>query len=133
MSAVEPSEGDRWLRFAAEDLATAERLLEVDWAPPRHVCFFAQQAAEKALKAALMHQRQDFPFTHDLDVLRNRLPPGWPAVHALPPLGRLTRWAVGARYVGDWPEPRHADARDAAAFARQVLDAVRKDLAGGSR
>lgn len=85
MSAAESSLGDRWLRTAAEDLATAERLLGEGWAPPRHLCFLAQQAAEQALKAALIAQQQEFPLTHDLDVLRRRLPSRWHGVHALPP------------------------------------------------
>lgn len=45
---------------------------------PRHVCWLAQQAAEKALKAALVLEDIAFPFTHDLDALRNRLPGSWP-------------------------------------------------------
>ena len=40
---------------------------------PRHACWLSQQAAEKALKAALVLERVEFPFTHDLDALRNLL------------------------------------------------------------
>jgi hypothetical protein len=67
----------RWLRFACEDLEAAEALLgEADFIP-RHACWLAQQAAEKALKAALASQQVNFPFRHDLDALRNLLPEGW--------------------------------------------------------
>jgi HEPN domain-containing protein len=38
------------------------------------VCWFAQQAAEKALEAALVLEGIKFPLRHDLDALRNLLP-----------------------------------------------------------
>ena len=66
------AETDRWLRYAEEDLTTAETLLRQPHVVPRHVCWFAQQAAEKTLKAVLVFLQIDFPRTHDLDVLRNR-------------------------------------------------------------
>lgn len=40
----------RWLRYAEEDLRTAEVLMEEDGVP-RISCFHAQQAAEKSIKA----------------------------------------------------------------------------------
>ena len=94
----------RWIRFAQEDLQEAERLLGLQEAVPRHICWFAQQAAEKALKAGLVLEGIDFPFRHDLDTLRNLLPPGWSVKPEHPDLAELTAWAVEARYPGDWPE-----------------------------
>ncbi len=64
----------RWIRFAREDLEAAEALLAAGEFRPRHVCWLAQQAAEKALKGALASQQIPFPFRHDLDALRNLLP-----------------------------------------------------------
>ncbi|MDR7489356.1 MAG: HEPN domain-containing protein [Armatimonadota bacterium] len=64
---------------------------------PRHVCWLAQQAAEKALKAALILEGVDFPFRHDLDALRNLLPEGWSVKDEHPDLTELTEWAVEAR------------------------------------
>ena len=61
----------RWLRYAGEDLITAETLLAQARIPPRQACWHAQQAAEKALKAVLIFLQIDFPRTHDLNVLRN--------------------------------------------------------------
>ena len=47
-------EARRWLRFAEEDLVAAEQTLADDGSVPRHACWLAQQAAEKAIKAALI-------------------------------------------------------------------------------
>jgi hypothetical protein len=44
------------------------------------------------------------PFWHNLDALRNLLPPGWSVKQEHPDLAELTAWAVEARYPGDWPE-----------------------------
>ena len=51
-------EARRWLRYARQDLAGARSSAEY-----RHVVFFAQQAAEKALKAILVYLGQPVPFT----------------------------------------------------------------------
>ena len=71
----------RWLRFSREDLDVAGLLLTRRPVASRHVCWLSQQAAEKALKAALVLEGIEFPFTHDLDALRNRLPEGWSVAH----------------------------------------------------
>ena len=51
----------RWLRYAEEDLITAETLLGHPHVPPRQSCWLAQQSAEKALKAVLIFLQIDFP------------------------------------------------------------------------
>ena len=106
----------RWLRFAREDLAEAERLLRFPDAVPRHICWLAQQAAEKALKAALILEGVEFPYRHDLDALRNLLPDGWAVkvehpdfgrAHGMcggsPVSGRLARGHPGGRPAGGGP------------------------------
>ena len=67
----------RWLRYAEEDLITAETLLRQPHVPPRQACWHAQQSAEKALKAVLISLEIDFPRTHDLNILRNLVPDSW--------------------------------------------------------
>lgn len=95
---------------------------------PRHACFFSQQAAEKALKAALVLEGIDVPFTHDLDALRNLLPESSPVRVAHADLAELTEWGVEARYPGDWPEPSEADARRAESDARDVYESVAEEF-----
>lgn len=52
-------------------------MIEQEGMIPRHVCWLAQQATEKALKAILVFLQIDFPRRHDLDALRNLIPDGW--------------------------------------------------------
>ena len=61
------AETARWLRYAEEDLITAETLLAQAHIPPRQACWHAQQATEKALKAVLIFLQIDFSRTHDGD------------------------------------------------------------------
>ena len=118
----------RWLRFADEDLDVAERLLRDDRVAVRHVCWLSQQAAEKAIKAALTLDRVTFPFTHDLDALRNLLPAAWALRTTSADLAELTEWGVESRYPGEWPEPTDSDATRAGAEARSVLDSIKADF-----
>lgn len=117
-------EAHRWLRFATEDINAAQCSLATDGAPPRHACFHAQQAAEKALKAALVLERIDFPRQHDLDALRNLLPDAWSVRRTHPDLAQLTEWTAESRYPGDWPEATATDAEQAVSQARGVYDSI---------
>ncbi len=55
----------RWLCYAQEDLVLAETLIGQSGVAARHICWLAQQSVEKALKAALIFLRIDFPRRHD--------------------------------------------------------------------
>ncbi|GAB4581455.1 MAG: hypothetical protein Fur0022_42020 [Anaerolineales bacterium] len=76
-----------------------------------HVCYLAQQAAEKALKAILVLLDMKHPYTHDLDRLREMIPAGWRVKTAYPKLYALTIWAVETRYPADMPDIVESDAR----------------------
>jgi HEPN domain-containing protein len=122
------AETRRWLRYAREDLEAAETLVEQQVVVPRHICWLAQQAAEKAIKSILVFLAIDFPRRHDLDALRNLIPPGWQVKEEQLDLAELTEWSVEARYPGDWPDATEADARSAAAQARAVWESVYADF-----
>lgn len=98
-----PEKAVRWLSMACGDLATAEAA-QADWrVPARNVAFHAQQAVEKALKAALVLEGKAAPKMHDLDQLRDRLPAGWRVRKTHRDLARLSQYAVEARYPDDVP------------------------------
>lgn len=119
----------RWLHYATEDLTEAEAMAQRPEYVPRHACFLAQQGAEKALKAVLVFLQIDVPRSHNLNALRNLIPPDWPLTQQYSDLTDLTEWAIEARYPGDWPDPTAVQAEGAARQARAVYDAVQRDLA----
>jgi HEPN domain-containing protein len=121
-------EAKRWLEYAREDLQTAKLILDHPTIAYRHICGLSQQATEKALKAALIFLKIEFPRTHDLDVLRNRIPSDWELKQSFPDLAALTEWAVESRYPGDWPEANQSDAESAFNQAGQILQTILTDF-----
>ena len=88
----------------------------------------AQQAAEKALKAALMVAGARVPRSHDLDALRNLLPAGWRIKAEHPDLAALSIWAVDARYPSNNPDAVQSDAQFAVEKTQAIWEAIRGDL-----
>ncbi len=76
---------------------------------PRQVCFEAQQAVEKAIKALCVLHEVDFSFTHDLVKLMQLLVDVEAVYAPGADLEWLTQWATAARYPGGteaiWPTP----------------------------
>ena len=112
-----------WLRYAEEDLDSASKL-NSGTSTPRNVCRFSQHASEKALKAAFVLERMDFPHIHDLDTLRNSLPEGWPVKKSHPDLAWLTEYIIESKHPGDWPELTGADASHALSVARSICNSM---------
>ena len=121
----------QWIGKAEGDLQSAEHLLSkgAQWAFPT-TCFHAQQCAEKYLKAILTLHSVPFPKTHDLTDLVHLVPSNIKLRIELVDLGTLNRYAVEARYPGDWEPIEREDAEQAVAIARKVRDAVRDNLPG---
>jgi HEPN domain-containing protein len=110
-----------WLNHAKSDL----RLSKLAWKEgilPEQICFHAQQAAEKALKAVLVHKNVDFPFTHDLDQLVEVAKhAGMTIPEKLHDIGILTPYAVQTRYPGFWGEISDAEVGEAVDLAEETL------------
>lgn len=118
----------RWLQYALEDLQAARVLMQSTDSAPRHACWLAQQAAEKALKAILVFLQTEPPRTHNLDALRNRLPTDWQTKHEHPDMAELSGWAVEARYPEEWADATADDARGAVVQADAIVTSVHSDL-----
>jgi HEPN domain-containing protein len=66
-----PTDPREWLNRARSNLAIAKN--DPAGVFPEDLCFEAQQAAEKAIKAVFIRRGISFPFIHDLDELLQRL------------------------------------------------------------
>jgi HEPN domain-containing protein len=121
-------ESKRWLDYARNDIDAARALLRDPDLFPRQVCFLAQQAAEKALKAILIYLEIEFPFSHDLDRLRDMVPDGWRVKEEYPDLADLSIWAIEGRYPGDMPDVSETDAQDALQTAEALYRTITEDL-----
>lgn len=121
-------EADRWLRLAHEDMLTAGTVLEHQDTALRTVGFLAQQAAEKALKAALAAHDLRVPKTHSLAELAALLPQPIESLDT-EALSRLTPWAEAGRYIVEFELPREGAATLLDA-ARGVVAAAENRVAG---
>ncbi|MFO7975421.1 MAG: HEPN domain-containing protein [Candidatus Hydrogenedentota bacterium] len=63
-----PGSAADWLARARSDMAIAKAVLP-EGVLYEDLCFHAQQAAEKALKAVYQHNGWTFRYTHDLETL----------------------------------------------------------------
>src|SRR5450759_3664869 len=86
-----------------------------------NLCFHAQQAAEKSLKALLALRDAPYPWTHDILELVSLVLPFHGELEAMKDrLRGLTRYAVGGRYGSRQAEPSAEDARSALDLAKRV-------------
>ena len=114
-----------WLTKAERDLLNVENNLAASRTPWDTVCFHAQQATEKVLKAFLVHHGKRPPRTHDLVALLARCVDTGADLRDLEGDCRdLTFFAVSARYPDDLYEPDEADGRAMTAAAHRVRDRV---------
>jgi HEPN domain-containing protein len=110
-----------WLRKVDNDLLNIENNLAAKHIPWDTVCFHAQQAAEKLLKAFLISRGRDLMRTHDLIALLTECVELYPSLANLEDDCRnLTYFAVSARYPGDVYEPGEQDGREMIAAMQRV-------------
>ena len=122
----ERSHARAWLAKATSDRLAARRLFDAG-GPFDAVCFHAQQACEKALKAVLAAAGTEIPRIHNIEELQVRSVKLLPASSAsiLEPLdlSELTPYAVETRYDAEfWPDRPTADA--AVKHADSVVDLI---------
>jgi HEPN domain-containing protein len=89
-----------WIRHARSDLELAQTR-KTKSLLYEHLCFHAQQAAEKSLKAVLLCCGCRVPRTHDLAFLIDALPENVRIPPSLLSLPVLTKYAVQQRYPSD--------------------------------
>jgi len=117
-----------WVAKAENDLKSTAHLLRLGKECPNDVvCFHAQQAVEKYLKALLTAHEVPFPKTHNIRKLVELLPARPRLNLSQDEQDGLTDYATAARYPG-WGEISLADSRRAVAIARRLRKGVRKLL-----
>ena len=115
-----PDDPREWLGRARSNLPLAKnRAPEVYL---EDLCFEAQQAAEKALKAVLIGRGIEFPYVHDLARLLSLLEEGGEAVPAaVRKAAMLTPYALITRYPGTVRPVAERDYREAVGIAEAVI------------
>jgi HEPN domain-containing protein len=114
-----------WLAKVDNDLLNIDNNLAAERVPWDTVCFHAQQAAEKLLKAYLVYHGRTPTRTHDLVALLARCVEIATGLTALEGDCRsLTYYAVGSRYPDDLFDPEEGDARAMLEALRHIRAAI---------
>jgi HEPN domain-containing protein len=109
------------LDLAREDLAAAEVLQDAEGVSAAKTGFSAQQAVEKALKAVLAMEDDEYPFTHNLTLLMQLCEDaGHPVPTDLAEADRLTPYAVAIRY--GLANPESVEPSQAVRWAAAAID-----------
>lgn len=117
------------LDIADGDLQSAQVLRKASRGRRENICFLAQQAIEKALKAVLIWHQVAFPLVHDAGILVAKMPSG-----ILPPegydLSLLTQYATVRRYEEGAIEITEADLDAILKVAESVFTWARQIVGG---
>jgi HEPN domain-containing protein len=118
-----------WLDKASHDLLNIENNLRSEQVPWDTVCFHAQQAVEKTLKAFLVFHERPLLRSHDLvAILTSCVSADATLVDVESDCRDLTYFAVGARYPEDLFEPTEDDGRRMVAACLRVRKRILESL-----
>jgi len=127
-----PDDPREWLNRARSNLVQAEKGTEIGGVYFEDLCFNAQQAAEKALKALLIARQIEFPYVHDLVKLVELLEgSGQKVPVAVREAARITRYAVVTRYPGALDIVTQQDYKEALTIATAVVHWTEKIIERG--
>jgi HEPN domain-containing protein len=117
-----PDDPREWLRRANSSFLKAKQGSDIPGIYLEDLCYDAQQAAEKALKAVLIYLDKPFPYVHDLAVLITRLEEGGLNIpDGVKLAAGLTDYAVEARYPGAFEPVAQDEYKEAVELAEEVL------------
>jgi HEPN domain-containing protein len=120
---------NKWMKKAENDLLTAERELSFEDPITQTICFHCQQAAEKYLKAFLVHHQIYFTKTHKIiELLESCTTVDASFRDELQDADNLTDYAVEIRYPDIWLEPTLAETKEAFQTAQKVKEFVLERL-----
>lgn len=120
-----------WLSKARNDLSNIDIILSSnrDKLPLDTVCFHAQQAIEKAMKALLAFHGRDISRSHDLIKLLNDIADLVPELLVYSEkFETITEYGVGVRYPDYFYEPSIDEATLAFTFAEKVVAIIQEKI-----
>ena len=115
-----PDDPREWMNRARSNLLLAKN--RIPGAYLEDLCFAAQQAAEKSIKAVMIARGIDFPYVHDLGNLLSLLEKtGATIPEAIRAAVSLTTYATATRYPNVGALVNEQEYREAIAIAEAVV------------
>ena len=128
-----PDDPREWLNRARSNLTLAKSTSD---APVyfEDLCFNAQQAAEKAIKAVCIFHTIPYPYVHDLAALVTHLMTnGVDVPESVKESAKLTRFAIATRYPHVLAPVTRNEYLRAVAIAEAVIDWCDSEIHGKNR
>lgn len=119
----------QWIEKAEHDLIAAVLIVEHQPLILDIACFHCQQAVEKYLKTYLVFKKQEFPKTHNLDLLQ-QMCSNYEAAFAAIDLKNMEDFAVRRRYPHDFIQPELEETQDFIKITETVKALVLKEMDG---
>lgn len=121
---------DLWLQRAESNLRLAQvgKTEDVFF---EDLCFEAQQAAEKALKAVLIHLCGEYPRVHHLGLLIERIEQYVSVPEQIRAAVTLSNYAVQTRYPGEYTPVSETEYQEALALVEAVVAWSRRQIEQG--
>ena len=116
-----------WLRYAESDLEIA-RIPQTSHILLEGLCFHAQQATERALKAVLVSHAISFPRTHNITILLDLFPQDIVLPSEVEAAASLTDYAILTRYPGNLEPVTEEEYREAVHLAEAVVEWARTHI-----
>ena len=125
-----PDDPREWLNRAKSSLAKAKMAFGADSEVYlEDLCFDAQKAAEKAIKAVLIHLGVRFPYVHDLAQLLALVERGGQNVsESIRRAASLSDYAVESRYPGFSEPVTYEEYEEAISIAKEVVRWAEKQI-----
>ncbi len=114
-----------WIVRAESNLHLAQKG-DIEGVVYEDLCFEAQQAAEKAIKAVLIHFGDEFPKVHSFNVLLERLQKYIVLPAHIEDVLELSDYAIQTRYPGDYYPVTEEEYHRAIIISQGVLKWAKK-------
>lgn len=120
---------NEWIEIAEEDMSVAKLGFSISSAVSyRLIAFHSQQCAEKYLKAFLLYNKVDFPYTHNITTLIDLCSEIDETLEELRDAEILTSYATANRYPSEYRKLRKVDGLKAVRLVEMVKIFTRNKL-----
>ena len=117
-----PDDPREWLNRAKSSIAVAKGAAKFSDVLFEDLCFNCQQAAEKSLKALLVHKKEPVPRTHDIgELLTIVRKAGFIPSDKIMEAAMLTGFSVASRYPGLDEPVMEEEFQEALSIAESVI------------
>jgi HEPN domain-containing protein len=118
---------EEWIERAKSNLELAQAKI-INHIYYEDLCYQSQQAAEKALKGLLIYYGVEPEFTHNIEILLNKLRAFTDIPENIKEAVQLTIYAVQTRYPGEYDEITKVEYEKSVKMAKDCLNWIENKI-----